>query len=836
MSWSKIMNHISLAGEWQVTWTGGQHGGVEQFLQPVQDPARYTAFTFPGSIHRNLEQMGLIDDPRLGVNALKARWVEEQYWILRREFEVPENAVGLPAFLHIEVMDGVAQVCINNEKVGDHWNAHRPAVIDLSGKLRSGKNEITILLESGLFAVADLPGKDYTRALETILNKRHQLRQAQYQFGWDWNPRLIYLGLHGVLEVVWGAQPWLKQVTVLGEVDEDLQAARIRVRPLFHVNGENAVPVTLRLHTAGGIPAAAEVVLQPGEDTEEEVALEISQPRLWWPRGHGEPHLYPLTLEVEMNGEEVAHWEGRTGLRRVALARSPHPEVGEYLHLLINNRPVFCKGANWVPPELSGHEVPSETIVKLVSLAEQENMNMLRLWGGGVWANHTLLELCDERGIMVWHDLLFACAKYPADRPDFLAEVEREVAWGIRAFSPHPSLVVWAGNNELEVGLWEWNYKGYGRTAPDLVLFHHIFPTLMARLDPTRPYWPSSPYSSPTVPANDPTIGDQHPWGVSLGADDINFWAYRNYVDRFPNEGGVLGCAPADSLRRFLPEEMMRIRSFDWEHHDNTIMFWKAEPGLAYRAVSHWLGQDPQAMSVEDYAFASGLLQAEGIKEYILNYRRRWPSTGSAIYWMFNDSWPTVHGWGTFDYYLNRKLSFFPVRRAFADQVVVAADEGDVVGIYVVNDTSAVLSAQVVSGFFAPGEQGDIAEDLFDVEVPPFTSLRVKELGRDPQQVYYAVLRQGDRSISQDRLLLRPFQEWKYVLPAVQVEEITLDGQQFARYTSSSWVWAVVLDPDGLAELPDDVFDLLPGIPYDLPLKTGQAPPPVLRTGNGLIR
>ncbi len=278
------MNRIPLAGHWQVTWTDGQHGRIEHFSQPVSDSKRYLDFTFPGSIQRNLQDAGIIDDPRLGINSLKARWVEEQYWILRREFEVPAEAVGKPAYLHIATLDGVARVAFNGAVIGEHANAHRPADFDLAGRLRTGRNEIAILLESGLFKVADLPGGDYSQALETLLNKRQHLRQAQYQFGWDWNPRLVYLGLHGDMEILWGETPWLKQVSVLSEVAEDLQSARIRVRPLFQVADRDFKEVTLRLCSIHGLAAEATWILDPGE-FETEVALDVPHPNLWWPRG-----------------------------------------------------------------------------------------------------------------------------------------------------------------------------------------------------------------------------------------------------------------------------------------------------------------------------------------------------------------------------------------------------------------------------------------------------------------------------------------------------------------------------------------------------------------------
>lgn len=828
------MNKISLAGNWNVSWTDGDHGVGDNYLDPMQDPQRYMSLSFPNSLQHGLMEAGIVDDPREGINFLKARWVEEKCWILRREFNVPQEALGQPAYLHLEVLDGVARVAVNGVMLGEHANAFRPACFSLVGLLKQGKNEISILLESGLFKVADLPVGDYLNKLEVILNKRMHLRQAQYQFGWDWNPRLVFIGMHGCLEIVWGTQPWLKQVSVLGEVAPDLASAKIRVRPLMQWGGDDVVQVSFELTGPDGLVAISTEVLEPGE-SEPELVLNIQRPRLWWPRGYGEPYLYSLRLSVKVEGQEVASWQGRTGLRRVEIDQPVHPVAGRFFHLKINNLPVFCKGANWVPPEMSGHEVAPERIKRLVELAEELNMNTLRIWGGGVWANHTLLDLADEHGFLVWHDLLFACAKYPGDRPEFLHEVELEVAWGIREFSRHPSLAVWCGNNENEWGLWEWGYKRYGRTAPDLVLFHHIFPALMARLDPTRPYWPSSPYSSVDKTPSDPTIGDQHPWGVSLGVDDINFWAYRNYVDRFPNEGGVLGCAPGSSLRRFLKGSEMQMRSFAWEHHDNTIMFWKAEKGFAIRSVEYWLGLDIDNLDVETYSRASGMIQSEGLKEYILNYRRRWPSTSSAIYWMFNDSWPTVHGWPTFDYYLNRKLSFYPVKRSFADVVVVLADEDNEIGVYVVNDTRQEINVIVQTGDFTPGTLANHNPPQ-NVTVPPFTSLRTQSMARDPQRIYYAVvLDQAGRLIHQDRLLLRRWAEWEFHFPKIQVDVINRDGKRYARYQSELWVWNVILDPDCQGKVQDDVFDLLPGIPYDVPLAENEVPRTVAFTGNDLL-
>ena len=200
------MPSLSLAGEWNATWGDSLHAKFYHANMPLADPQRYVRMRFPGSIQVNAQSLGLSGDPRVSINSLKARWIEEHFWILRKTFWMPPEAASEQPRLHIDVLDGVAQVFLNGQGVGEHANSHRPAEFDLSGALKAGENELVILLESGLFKVADLPGKDYVEGEEALLHKRHHLRQPQYQFGWDWNPRLVYFGLHGKIEVVWGTR------------------------------------------------------------------------------------------------------------------------------------------------------------------------------------------------------------------------------------------------------------------------------------------------------------------------------------------------------------------------------------------------------------------------------------------------------------------------------------------------------------------------------------------------------------------------------------------------------------------------------------------------------
>ncbi len=227
---------------------------------------RYMPMHFPGSILTNLVKAGLVDDPRNGIDSLKARWVEEHFWILRKKFVIPDTALFEDPWLHLDILDGVAQVIVNGVRIGQHANAHRPADFDLSLAVQAGENELVILLESGLFKVADLPGSDYHSGEDTVLNKRFHLRQPQFQFGWDWNPRLVYFGLHGDMRITWGSTPRLRQMTVTSLLADDLKTASIRLHPGWYLPTEKSFPIKIVARCGKDLAIEKDVEIKPGND------------------------------------------------------------------------------------------------------------------------------------------------------------------------------------------------------------------------------------------------------------------------------------------------------------------------------------------------------------------------------------------------------------------------------------------------------------------------------------------------------------------------------------------------------------------------------------------
>ena len=823
-TYSQMEHQINLSGKWKVTWNDGQHGpnNIDQFIRinPVKDLNRYMDVDVPMDLNIAMQEKGIVDDLNYGVNYLKSRWVAEQYWQYYKEFDVPEDVANKSVKLQFDRLDYTADVFLNGELVGSHNNAFIPCVIDVTDKLKKGKNTIAVGIGSGLYAVADKSMFDYNHAanLNVHLNKRHWLRKPQYQFSWDWNPILVNVGITGDVSLIVFDDVRLDNIVPVVEMSDNLSSASVTVRSFIEGavdSSEFTVEATL---VETGEKTTQKIDIAKGINPYE-LEFKVDNPKLWWPVGQGNQNRYTLKVDIIKDGNIIDSGTRKIGFRKIEIDQSKHPVEGTYFTIKVNNRPVFMKGGNWVPADMIYSTVDRKRTEELVDIAVEANFNMLRIWGGGLFAGNDLLDLCDEKGIVVWHDFLFACSKYPGDDVDFYNNVKREVTWAVREFAYHPSLIVWGGNNELEWAAWGWGYKDAGKVIPDYIIYHHLIPTILKQESPVNHfYWPSSPYSENNESPNSPIFGDQHPWGVSLQDDGTNMWAYREYVDRFPNEGGVLGASSPATLREFLPENERYIHSFTWDQHDNLKNFETEEEGVTYRFVEDWLGVNYKDMSYDDYIFASSLIHAEGLSEYINNYHRRMFSSSSAIFWMYNDSWPVTHGWTIVDYYLRKKLAYHPVRRAFSQISVVVTAENDKINVYGINENQEKWEGKLQYGVF--NTDGKLPFDKTEnVTLQPNASTLIASFDKNifekagfDNSGAFAVLEKDNANIAQHRLFLSRFKDISFLEPNIKIET---EGDKII-LTSSVFVWGVTLDIDGESDISDNCFDLIPGVPYSV--------------------
>ncbi len=811
---------IALDGEWQLRWHDGQRGDrTKSILDGRADWRRAWPARVPGSVHETLLEQGVIEDPHSATNILKCRWVEEMFWHYRRTFRAPRLAAGERAWLVFEALDLAATVYLNGREVGRHANAFYPARFEVTEFLRAGENTLVVCVESGLFHAMHKSADGYHVPADSQLTKRPWLRKTQNSHGWDWAPRLLNVGIPGSVWIETARSARWDGCAARAELSEALTEGVVAVRAFAEGLDPQPRAATLTVRAAGR-SVRVPVTIRPGSNRFE-ATLTVPKPRLWWPVGHGAQPRY--TVEVELSG--VARERRRIGFRRVVIRQDPHPSRGRYFIVEINGKPIFCKGGNFVPADTILSRVDRRRLAALADRALEANVNLLRVWGGGRYESDDFYELCDAKGILVWQEFVFACAKYPTPDADYLADLKREATWQVRRLAHHPSLIVWCGNNELEQGNYDWGYER-GVAHPDYALFHMVLPRIVKTEDGTRYYQPSSPFSPDHENPNADHVGDQHPWSVGFGETD--FRKYREMICRFPNEGGILGPTALPTVKACAD----RIGSFAWELHENSVVYWEQAAYAADRMIEEWTGRRVADMSLEEYVYWGGAVQGAGLDEYIRNFRRRMFDSASAIFWMYNDVWPSVRSWTIVDYYLRRTPAFWPVRRAFAPVIVVVTREGDRVRVYGVNE-GAALRGELRFGLLAL-KGGFPLDRRAAVELPANRSVRLAEFDADlwdrrgvETHVAFAILTAGGREIARHALFLPRFAEMRW--PKARVRVRYHDGK--AVFTSAGYVWRVCLDLNGERALPDNFFDVYPGIPTVLDWPETLGEPRILRAG-----
>lgn len=819
---------LNLNGTWHVRWTDGVRGNEEHAERDVIDQARYIAASVPGEIHLDLMREGLLSDPYQGLGCLQARWVEDRIWSYRREFEVPEAAQHGRLWLYFERLELRARVVLNGVELCRHENAFAPLRIEITQAVRANINVLTVHMDGGTLGGLAQPTGNYTTMPDQRFHQRHWLRAPQHQYGWDWATRFVNIGITGDVTLQWSNAPaLLTQVVPLVTVTADLSRATVICRVFVEGLGSSPVPGTLQAQlTELGLSLSKSVTVQPGEQCLE-LTFEVVEPPIWWPRGQGGQPLVHLEAQLIVAEQTVGSASARFGFRHVRVNQEALPEGGQSFIVEVNGQPVFLKGANLVPSDMIHSRADRTRFEQLLALALEANFNFLRVWGGGLYESDDFYQLCDEYGILVWQEFIFACGRYPFQNEDFYKNVKMEARFQIRRLAKHPSLIIWCGNNENEWGAWHWKFDE-GVVLPDYALYHHTLPRLLTEEDGTRFYQPSSPFSPGGLDPVLDDVGDQHPW--SVGMADTDFRAYRNMISRFPNEGGILGPTSLPTMLACLPEGHQHVGSFAWQVHDNAVDTW-GEPSYPNAMLEQWLGLDARVLSIEDFTYWGGLVQGEGLREYIENFRRRMYRSAGAAFWMFNDCWPTTRSWTIVDYYLRRTPAFAAVKRAFAPIHVVVAQEGDDIVVFGINDTQAPRTLDLRYGVFAFTGHYHVDRSAAVTLAPnastPIARFACHEWTDHLTSTAFAILTDQGMLIARNRLLMPLFKELVLPVPEIQIR---LESGK-AIFESATFAWGVCLDLQGEEALEDNFFDLYPGIRHEIPWNHEVAPQ-MVRFGN----
>jgi beta-mannosidase len=552
--------------------------------------------------------------------------------------------------------------------------------------------------------------------------------------------------------------------------------------------------------------------------------LEVSNPKLWYPQPIGNPYLYNFTLIVYKNDKELHNYSTKYGIREIELIQEPTLE-GKSFVISINKKKVFCKGANWVPADSIPANVSGEKYRKLIELASQANFNMFRIWGGGIYEDPLFYQLCDEYGIMVWQDFMFACAPYPDDDSEFMQQVEKEVHAVIKELRNHPSLILWSGNNENQ---WIHHNGAWGGRKVRLygdVIYNELLPKLCKILDPSRPYWPSSPYGGKDPNCQDE--GDRHAWQMTLQSKDpyerVNFKRYVADKGKFITEFGHLAPSVRKSLLEFNPQKELYINSSIWKYHNNTF-----ERGNMKAALERFfILQDK--LSLEEYIISSQMLQAEALKFALEHWRRRMFNTAGVLFWMYSDCWGTTGGWTIVDYYLRLKPSYFYVKRAF-EPLHISLKETSPIEVWITNDTYNTYPVDIEYGIKTFGGEELIKkckQEKFSVGgariVGKVDTAGISQ-GQRSRVFCYAKVYLKNELISQNRCFLVDFKDLELPEPKLKTVLKKISGSVYKlKLSSENFAWMVNIEFPGGISVNDDYFDIFPGENYEVSITTFKA-------------
>ncbi|MBU4335153.1 MAG: glycoside hydrolase family 2 protein, partial [Actinobacteria bacterium] len=509
------------------------------------------------------------------------------------------------------------------------------------------------------------------------------VRKMACSFGWDWGPDLRTAGIWRPVRVERWRTARLARVRPLVTVDPD-GTGRVEVRVDLELSGLTApVALTVQVEVGGQVQQAR---VDPGVE-EAVLVARVPDAPLWWPVGYGTQPLVPLTVTVTGPDGELGRWTRRIGFRTVELDTADD-EHGTAFVLRVNGRPVFVKGVNWIPDDHLLTRITRERLARRFDQALGAHINLLRVWGGGIYESGDFYELADERGLLVWQDFLLACAAYPEEEP-LADELEAEARENVARLMPHPSLVLWNGGNENVWGHEDWGWKDdlAGRTWGGAYA-HDLLRRVVAEVDPTRPYSDNSPYSPRRAPEqvhpNDPDHGTHHQWEVW---NRVDYRAYRDEVPRFCSELGFQG----PPTWRTLAESVHAVDGRPLEQVDDPkddpvwLVHQKAEDGNGKldRGMAPHLGVPAD---FTDWLWAGQLNQARAVRYAVEHYRSWWPRTAGAVVWQLNDCWP-VTSWAAIDGAGRPKPLWFALRAAYAPRALSFVERDGALVLAVVNDT-----------------------------------------------------------------------------------------------------------------------------------------------------
>lgn len=778
----------------------------------------------PGTVHQDLLAHDKLPDPFYGMNEEKIQWVEKEDWLYRTSFVVSEEEMSAEGtFLVFEGLDTYADVFLNGALLLKADNMFVGYRVPVKSVLKKGENKLVIRFRSPIWEAMpqwESNGFDYPADNDHFPQKLSVFtRKAPYSYGWDWGIRMVTCGIWRpvYLEFVNKAvvEDYFVHQTSVSAVRAEVDN-QIEINNIGNDRQQALVRVTYRYPGETDKSVEKKVELQPGQNNVS-LPLSVESPHLWMPNGWGEPALYEFEASVWVDGQQVSQKSHQIGFRQVRVVQEKDKE-GMSFYFEVNGVPMFAKGTNLIPSDALLPRVTRARYARLLEDAQISHMNMIRVWGGGIYEDDAFFEEADKRGILIWQDFMFACTTYPHDSA-FLHRVSEEAEYNIKRLRNHASLAMWCGNNEIYEGLRYWGWKE--KYTPEVyqqmlegydVLFRHLLPAKVKELDPGRFYLEGSPYEANWGRPESWKIADSHNWGTWYGQKP--FESLDAEIPRFMSEYGFQAFPEMKTIRTFASPEDYELESPVMNAHQKSTI----GNALIKKTMALYY---PVPEKFEDLVYMGLVLQGQGMRHGMEAHRRNRPYCMGSLPWQLNDSWPVV-SWSAIDYYGNWKAMQYQTRRAFAPVLVNAIREGEKLRVYVLSD--CLKAEKVTLQLEWTDFQGKIhrrqqVEGMLPVNASEvfYEEDRQKAFAAcDTTASYLRMTLKGkqSRKVLSDEVYYPVYPKYQHLPQAkISCKKVLKDGTCELTLKSSQLARDVFIEiPVQGVRFSDNFFDLLPGV------------------------
>jgi beta-mannosidase len=743
----------------------------------IKQIKKWNHASVPGTIHTDLLNNKIIDEPFYSDNELHLGWIAECNWTYETEFNLPKNyEPTIPLRLVFEGIDTVAEIFLNDAKLADVDNMFRSYSFDVTDKLNPKKNVLSLKFQSPLKAGRELE-KKYGQLPVALNSERVYLRKAQYSFGWDWGPNFP---TSGIWKNVYLEQIPTAEIVQLTFNTIEVESNRAEVEITAFIKGKIEHISQIKLILEHGDSKIVKEIPKP-EKSEISLKILLHAPKFWYPNGEGDQPLYTLCVQIiSQDGTIIDSKQKKIGVRKIELKLENDGKPT--FCFVINGNQIFAKGVNWIPADSFLPRVTKEKYSALLKLVQNANMNMVRVWGGGIYETDTFYDLCDEFGLLVWQDFLFACGAYP-EHKKFIENVTAEVEENVGRLRHHACLALWCGNNENEWG-WYQNQKTSYTEMPGYKIYNELLPAIIKNLDPHRPYWQSSPFSDGEDP-NQQGSGNNHQW---------NIWScwidYDTVVDDkslFVTEFGFQGPANITTLNKAIPKKNRKTFDRIFEHHNKQV----EGTERIFRFIAAHL---PVRNGWKDFIYLGQLNQALALKTCVEHWRSNSPYTNGTIIWQLNDCWP-VTSWSLVDSNLLPKIAYHVIKNSFQNSLITFVKNDETTDVKFLNQQSNPFHGELILEQFQIQTGKKLSAQIYELNSSSYSSQIIHKISdKESDVLFVSYLYDKDGNLIHKNIFY-PY-PWKHApLPKVHLDKKVILKENSYYLEISSRKPALFLDP-----------------------------------------